>query len=90
MEFSAVDFLAGLFGGDSPPVVEAVEPNTASGGNSVHDATAAPERNSVHNPDEATPAVGQFAHWVRRQDVAGRWGWEAPGLPEWQRRWARF
>jgi len=36
--------------------------------------------------DELTASVaspgGRFAGWVRRADVRGRWGWEAPGLPD--------
>ena len=34
------------------------------------------------------PIPASFEGWVRRQDHTGRWGWEAPGLPEWQRWWA--
>ena len=30
-----------------------------------------------------------FADWVRRPDCHGRMGWEAPGLPESDRWWAR-
>lgn len=47
----------------------------------------APEGDAV--TDEA-PGASRFAGWVRRQDVAGRWGWEAPDLPEVDRWWARW
>ena len=39
--------------------------------------------------DPTTPADSPFAGWVRRPDIAGRMGWEAPDLPEWLRWWAR-
>jgi len=46
---------------------------------------------SPANSNAGDPLPGTaFAGWVRRQDVTGLWGWEAPGLPEWQRWWARF
>ena len=34
--------------------------------------------------------TNRFADWVRRQDVDGVWGWEAPDLSENDRWWARF
>lgn len=37
---------------------------------------------SITSPDR------EFADWVRRPDVHGRMGWEAPGLPERARWWA--
>ncbi|HUT10728.1 MAG TPA: hypothetical protein VMY42_09545 [Thermoguttaceae bacterium] len=43
--------------------------------------------------DELTASVAspdrRFAGWVRRADVRGRMGWEAPAVPERLRWWAR-
>lgn len=36
------------------------------------------------------PAASPFTDWVRRRDVTGRWGWEAPAVPKADRWWARF
>lgn len=48
--------------------------------------TTRPEAvDTVADPLAGTP----FADWVRRPDCHGRMGWESPGLPEWQRWWAR-
>ncbi|MBU4273738.1 MAG: hypothetical protein KKA28_17900 [Planctomycetes bacterium] len=41
-------------------------------------------------PEAADPlATLPFADWVLRPDAHGRIGWEAPGLPEVDRWWAR-
>ena len=48
-----------------------------------------PVQGDTTHGGDPTPAGDQFAGWVRRQDATGRWGWEAPDLPEWQRWWAR-
>jgi len=39
--------------------------------------------------DPTPPADSPFADWVLRPDCNGRLGWEAPGLPEEDRWWAR-
>jgi len=40
--------------------------------------------------EAVAPDANRFADWVRRQDVDGVWGWEAPDLSENDRWWARF
>jgi hypothetical protein len=55
--------------------------NLFGGGPAV--ATAA----MVASPDDDDG--GRFADWVRRPDFHGRMGWEAPGMPEADRWWAR-
>jgi hypothetical protein len=75
MDFDATEFLAGLFGGAVP-----------AAGKPAGQASSPKGDPAAEDPAADDP----FAGWVRRQDVTGRWGWEAPKLPEWQRWWARF
>ena len=49
---------------------------------------------TIEQPEAVSMVPGvlvasRFAGWVRRPDVSGLMGWEAPNLPDWQRWWAR-
>jgi len=48
-----------------------------------------PRPEAVERPTDHVEAM-PFADWVLRPDCHGRMGWEAPGLPESDRWWARF
>ena len=72
--------LKAIFGSDAAPVTAATPISQKVVLEPVPEDTSATD-----DPLAADP----FAGWVRRRDVAGQWGWEAPDLPEWQRWWAR-
>jgi len=97
MDFDATDFLTGLFGGapapsgmdrDAGPQVSDNAPaleETAGGPTAPADA---PEPvPALPGDQDAGPAP--FPGWILRPDIAGRLGWEPPGLPEDRRWWAR-
>lgn len=64
----------------------------------VPDVATLPRAHEAENSSSTldTPAASTEApdfdvsDWVRRQDCKGRWGWEAPDLPEAARWWARW
>lgn len=91
MDFDVTEFLQSLFA----PVrivaapAPAPEPATLAAGQLDPDAPTPALMRTVDvmaEPDHDTlPGAG----WIRRQDFQGRWGWEAPGLTEWQAWWRR-
>jgi len=85
MDFDTADFLQGLFDGANPMIAKPADVEPAPESEVAPDDT--PAAYGALTADDA-PAASQFADWVRRQDATGRWGREAPDLPEWHRWWA--
>jgi hypothetical protein len=85
MGFDVATFLGKLFGG---PIVTtaAVAPEPVPQPEAADAGQPAPVPSGGPG---AGPEPDPFPGWVRRQDVFGRWGWEAPDLPEAARWWAR-
>ena len=77
---------------DSPALPEALAAaeSAAPPAASIADAGPATDGAEVEQAVEVTvePQPDPLAGWVRRQDAAGRWGWEASDLPEEARWWA--
>ncbi len=73
MAFDVADLLEDLFGGGPIMATAAAVPGPDDDGGGRQ-----------HDDDGV-----RFADWVRRPDWHGLMGWEAPGLPESDRWWAR-
>jgi len=84
MDFDAVNFLMGLFGGDTVPSGTDPDPQGSDNAPALEEKAGSPAPRAA-GPE---PAPEPFAGWVLRSDVSGRLGWEAPGLPEAARWWA--
>jgi hypothetical protein len=93
MDFDVADFLQSLFA--PVRIVAAPEPGPTPVAIAVDQlGLQAPMPELVATldviPAPAEPDALPTAGWVRRQDHRGRWGWEAPDLPDWQAWWRRF